>query len=588
MNIFQHWLVSTFSGVNKAALETPERAAYMTEELPDTSKDCAVATNINPASACDWQWTRWDYGFEAIALLLLPVSIVICMFFGELLKSYALRLQKREKKKLPAYGKIIMALRDSLRSFMIGGALVWERDHFFIGAIQGTAVPMLIHKRLIQEHVHIVAPPGHGKSEKILAMLAQQHAGRGGSVVLITGKDDCESQVKLYKAIADATGLPFKVVTLDPRYRSYMCNPHEMTHWKMLNGTTRVNIEMIALGLDIPILSSQDYFSIMGEGYMRNAWRDHNPLSYREALDIILSPDYRKEIKFSDREIEHSSKVRGIYGRAADITIMEQTKDTVSEEIYRERVNFIPDVHEKPGIIVIVGGAILQSTAASLFNKHIAHDVVISRILTPKEKRVPLLLQLDDLKDFMDPSLELLFRQARSCGISVCFAHQTMSNLGDYQSAVTGNTKVRIYAGSADAEMIKYIGSIGGTKTEQLGNYSDDLMDPDSLRDVKVPRYGPEEILELSMKSGVALVDARPAEGLTRLRYPVPVEIPWPCPREVYDAICAMPWPGPEACTILAAEHKPPPPAPAPPTPPPPPQSEKARKMFRRLNQNQE
>lgn len=123
------------------------------------------------------------------------------------------------------------------------------------------------------------------------------------------------------------------------------------------------------------------------------------------------------------------------------------------------------------------------------------------------------------------------------------------------------------YAGSADAEMVNYLSKIGGTKKKQLGTYSSesDGIDPDGLRDVEVPRYGPEELLQLSNRPDVFLVDARPFAGMTRYRWPVLVEIPWPISRATYDKIAARPWPAPEIGTLIASEYKQPEPEKLPP-----------------------
>lgn len=46
--------------------------------------------------------------------------------------------------------------------------MVREADHSYLGRVYGTEIAYLIHKSLTRKHIHIVAPPNYGKSEKIL------------------------------------------------------------------------------------------------------------------------------------------------------------------------------------------------------------------------------------------------------------------------------------------------------------------------------------------------------------------------------------------------------------------------------------
>lgn len=131
--------------------------------------------------------------------------------------------------------------------------------------------------------------------------------------------------MQLYKAIADANGVAFKVVSIVPGHRSYMFNPHEMTHSALIAPNDRVGIDAAAAGIAEPIMTSGDYFPTMGEFVMRPACRDYNAKTYREKLEIIESPEYQRKYKFTDRNIEHASKVRATYARLADITILNLT-----------------------------------------------------------------------------------------------------------------------------------------------------------------------------------------------------------------------------------------------------------------------
>src|SRR5262249_29444075 len=74
----------------------------------------------------------------------------------------------------------------------IGGTTVAEKDHFFIGTINGTRRPCLIHRRIVCEgHVHAIGTTGGRKTHGLLMpTIAQIARRRDTHIVVIDLKGD--------------------------------------------------------------------------------------------------------------------------------------------------------------------------------------------------------------------------------------------------------------------------------------------------------------------------------------------------------------------------------------------------------------
>lgn len=566
-----NWLYGYVLWLTRTPINIPPNETIATEGLPDTV-DCSVAHNLHPMFdqiSSDGRASYWIVTVVGAVLMIctLPFSFILVFIVmgiadGLRLRAHALALRQGEiarQRPLPPYQEAIIKLH---RSEWVGttasGEVIRERDHIYIGAVQGTAVPCLAHLSQIAENIEVAGPTGSGKDYRVLNSIANQLLARGWRVVKINHKKD-DTDVKMHARMAKANGVEYEVFTLSPSRSGRMMNFNEMRHRALVPDATWAQIMVAALGLNLPTLNTGSFHADKALQLILPLIKHCKPKTFQEMLDILHDPTYARRFNFEDYDFKYGNHLVAKLTQAADVLALNLTQETARAEVFEHRIDVCRTLSE-PGVTYLDLQADIDGTVAQLTSDSFClHLLAAANVWSGP--RVPVMLIVSDAPKAMGPNLNNALRHCRSFGISMCLAHHTMSDLkvgvNDYSASVAQNCRTRIIFGGADPELVRQMKAISGTVRKKLGTFSpeSDGEEPDGLREVEVARIGEQEILDAAMQPGVAIVDLRPHRGFGRFRHPVFVGVGFPVSRATFDKIAADPWPT-RPGMFVAADYK--------------------------------
>lgn len=448
------------------------------------------------------------------------------------------------------------------------GEVVRERDHIFLGRVPGTEFPFLLHEDLLRKNGHILGPTGSGKDLAGMGTIIPQAVERGYHVLYVACKRD-DLMIQYTAHVARCAGVPYKLGTIDPAKASHALNPHLMTHWLKLTPAVRAQLGVVTIGVNETTMTSGNYFPTKNEEFYKPLWVHHHPQNFAQALATLKDHAYSRKHGFTDRDRDHASLLTATLARIADVLPLNAVPGMVAPDVLAQQIDLGRDVLSAPGITYLDLPADIQETVAKAVSKMFVHHTMAAAGVHDGP-RVPVLVVVSDAPSMMDSSMETVLRHCRSFGISMWLVHQAMGDLKigrDLAHSATTNTHVKIYFPGGDPAATEHLEKASGLRFKQAGEYTGYVpLDPTRHPEPQwlAPRIDGESVLTYSHQRGVAFVDARPATGLTRWRFPVPVRFELPLPSAMYDAFKTMPWPIGGPGTVTAIDHTPPAAPPAP------------------------
>lgn len=572
----------------------PARELYDVDALPRDLSAAAVAHNLADPEAGPFGLTTADlrekqpgYVVAAVAvglaclgvvaaaaafppalLLLLPV-VAAAVAAGVLYAEYLRLLPGVMSRPLAPTAALIAELAVATwEGVDRNGELVRERDHVYLGRVPGTEFPYLLHEDLLRKNGHIQGPTGCGKDLLGASTIAAQAIERGYHVLYIACKRD-DLMIQYLAHVARCAGVPFKLCTIDPAKASHAFNFHLMSHWRRLTPAVRTQLEVVALGLNESTMTSGKYFPTKNEEFYKPLWVHHHPLNYPQAMATLKDHAYSRKHGFTDRDRDHASFLTATLARVADVLPLNAVPGLVDPDALLHQLDLGGDVLSASGVTYVDLPADSQETVAQAVGKMFQHHLMAAAAVHDGP-RVPVLVINSDAPAMMDSSMETVLRHCRSFGISVWLVHQSMGDLKidrkDFAHSVTTNTHVKIYFPGGDPAATEYLEKASGLRFRRAADYTGYIpFDPRHPEPQWLaPRIDSESVLTYSHQRGVAFVDARPATGLTRFRFPVPVRFELPLPPAMYETFKTLPWPVGGPGTVTAIDHTPPAAPPAP------------------------
>lgn len=571
----------------------PARELYDVDALPRDLSTAAVAHNLADPEAGPFGLTTADlrekqpwyviatavvglacFGVLMAATVFLPSLILLLPVLAAVIAAACLYAHYLEllpgvmSRPLPPTPDLVTKLAASTwEGVDRNGDTVRERDHIYLGRIPGTEFPFLLHEDLLRKNGHVQGPTGSGKDLAGMGTIIPQAIERGYHVLYIACKRD-DLMIQYTAHVARCAGVPYKLGTIDPAKASYALNPHLMTHWLKLTPAVRAQLGVVTIGVNETTMTSGNYFPTKNEEFYKPLWVHHHPQNFAQALATLKDHAYSRKHGFTDRDRDHASYLTATLARIADVLPLNAVPGLVDPAVLLHQIDIGRDILSAPGITYLDLPADIQETVARAASKMFVHHTMAAAGVHDGP-RVPVLVVISDAPSMMDSSMETVLRHCRSFGISMWLVHQAMGDLKigkDFAHSVTTNTHVKIYFPGGDPAATEYLEKASGLRFRRAGDYTGYLpLDPRHPEPQWLaPRIDGESVLTYSHQRGVAFVDARPATGLTRFRFPVPVRFELPLPPAMYETFKTLPWPVGGPGTVTAIDHTPPAAPPAP------------------------
>ncbi len=325
-----------------------------------------------------------------------------------------------------------------------------ERDSLYLGRLTYDQSPMLVPSDVFREHAHFLGDSGSGKTARGLSPFIEQVLGSGNaSVMVLDLKGDSPELLQTIKQGAktakelNGTDVPVRYFTQRDDLATYGFNPFKLPYWNRLNELQKTDILCGALGLN--------YGSDYGEGYFSSANASvlyatvsHFPEvsnfeQLRDKLAYVISSPKRHGL--DEKSKDAGNHVKMAVTRLASIAALNITDDCTPNQTVAEHCIDPTRLFEHPEAHYFSLSATLGPGSSPEIGRLASYMLLTAATLT--ERKVPVYLVVDEFQRMASRNLDYLLQLARSMGVAVVLANQSMQDLIRYDLTSTLETNCR-------------------------------------------------------------------------------------------------------------------------------------------------
>ncbi len=314
-----------------------------------------------------------------------------------------------------------------------------EANSFYQGRVSYDQSPLLVPQEVYKEHAHFLGDTGSGKTSRGLAPLIEQILSTGkASVMVLDLKGDSQELLQTMKCgIATARDLygidiPIRYFSLREDQSTFGFNPFLLPCWTELNDLQKTDILCGALGLN--------YGSEYGEGYFSSANASVLFATVRNFPEVKSFDDLADKISYvvarpkahgiDDKSRDAGNHVKMIVTRLATIAALNiHDKSTPSDEVRKHCID--PSrLFSNPEAHYYSLSATLGPGSSPEVGRLATYMLMMASTLTKRE--FPVYLVIDEFQRMASRNLDYLLQLARSMGVSVILANQSMQDLERY------------------------------------------------------------------------------------------------------------------------------------------------------------
>tara|TARA_R110002049_G_scaffold309101_2_gene516911 strand:- start:37138 stop:39807 length:2670 start_codon:yes stop_codon:yes gene_type:complete len=447
-----------------------------------------------------------------------------------------------------------------------------ERNSIYLGRVSYDQSPMLVPTDIFKEHAHFLGDSGSGKTARGLAPFIEQVLGTGkASAMILDLKGDSQELlqtvrcgVKTAKELDDVE-VPIRYFSLRDDQATYGFNPFRLSSWQLLNDLQKTDILCGAMGL----IYGSDY----GEGYYSSANASvlyatvrhfPNVASFEELAEKIGYVLARPKAHGLDaKSRDAGNHVKMTVTRLASIAALNVGEDsTPNEDVLEHCID--------PGRLFAAPEAHYYSMSATLgpgSSPEVARFATFMLMMasTLSKRDVPVYLIIDEFQRMASKNLDYLLQLARSMGVAVILANQSMQDLQRYDlvSVLETNCRYRQWfaiSGWDDQERLsRHSGeTVDLLNGESISSSTNDkgttTSSSHSVNEFVGPRLTQNDIKLVSDDDRKSIVLINRGSGYAQYGgMPVVIESDFHISQEEYRSRKQTPWPTDDIGTFIPA-----------------------------------
>lgn len=518
----------------------------------------AVMAELNAEKAGAFEQLRyggltWGLAFITIASLPVIVPVVLATSFAMPVLLDTEIEREKATKETNSVATVIEDLRRSPDAI--------ERDSVFLGRVVADGSPVLVPREVFGQHAHGLGDSGGGKTSLFLCPIIEQLASKGDcSVIVLDLKaDSLELLASQQSAVETARRewskwLPVKVFSNQFDRPTFAFNPMTQPFWSKLDRLTQTDILCGATGLT--------YGSDYGEGFYSSA----NAANVYYALKTFPHIRTFRELATGlGHVILHAKKhelnpeirragvhVHEVMKRLAACQPLNVPGSTGHDPAVAENAIDLMQVFQQPQMLYFHLSATLSPSCAPEIARLVNYMLLAAA--TKSVRRHPVYLVIDEFQRMVAANLEYMLQLARSLGVGVILANQSMEDLKKSRTnlipAIEANCRLRQwFAVSCSEDQERLCKSSGLTVDIIRGR----TVTTNSEGKQSVSRTETEKIVNRIEQQEVLLTTDHPFRSFLRISrgdgyaqyggMPVIIESGYHITETEYRLRKAMPWP---------------------------------------------
>ncbi|MEM7243584.1 MAG: type IV secretory system conjugative DNA transfer family protein, partial [Pseudomonadota bacterium] len=342
-------------------------------------------------------------------------------------------------------------------------------------ALFDQSIEFTIPQKTRFEHHHIVAGSGHGKTQTLQYLIAndlEAVANGKQSVIVMDSQGDLIRNIAGLKAFAPGQPLHDRVVIIDPTDVEYPVSLNlfdvgleRLQHYPLLERERLTNsiLELYDFVLGTLLSAEMTQKQNVIFRYVTRLML-HIPDATIHTLRELMEPE--SEIKFA----EHIAKLEGTAKHFFETEFagreFEQTKKQVLRRLWgilenqsfermfshpRSKLDLFAEMNAGKIILINTAKDLLKDQGSQIFGRFfiaLIAQAAQERATLPAKKRIPTFVYIDEAADYFDKNISLILAQARKYNVGMVLAHQYLGQLDPkLQEAFGANTSIKFAGG---------------------------------------------------------------------------------------------------------------------------------------------
>ena len=444
-----------------------------------------------------------------------------------------------------------------------------ERRSYYMGRVLKDGSPLIVPREVFQEHAHFLGDSGAGKTSLGLNPWIEQTISFGDcSLIVIDLKADTLELLATLTTAAESLQqrtnrrLPIKHFTNQSHLSTFAFNPLAQAFWNAAEPYVKTDFLNGAAG----ILYGKGY----GEGWYTsaNAAVSHHVL--KKHPDIASCRELAERIRATFASPKKSGLHPSFYNAGAHV---QEVFDRLGafdpinvapgtghpDEVVQAAID-LTDVFRNPQILYFH----LSSIVAAGSSPEIARFVVYSLLCAASqtERNHPVFLVIDEFQRMVAKNVEALLQLARSMGIGVILANQSMQDLGELIPSIEANCRYRQWFSVSSLDDRERLLKAAGETVEQFtarswGTSSSGSTSSITISEQVMNRFSVNDIALASDHEKQSIVTITRGKGYAQFGgLPVIITSDFHISQKEYDRRKELPWPAPMTGTYIPREHQ--------------------------------
>lgn len=361
-------------------------------------------------------------------------------------------------------------------------------DYLWLGTSIINDYPILLHKEILHDHSWILGDSGSGKTARGLAPLVSQLIRlnipdntkkniQGHSIVIIDLKGD-RSLFRGAQIEANKAGIPFKWFTNVPGFSTYVFNPFHQSFLEHLTINQQTDVILQSLGLEHGEGYGLLHFSLAHRKVLFEALRINPGVkSFRELQNTLRKKDLLANL--TKKDCEEAADLFILIDSLVHFEALNITpEDENGDQICKNGID-MSEIIAKPNVLYFFLPASIEVSSVRRLGKLALYSLLASAFLKQQHTGKPcrVYLFIDEFQQIVSENFELFLRQARSMGIALILANQTVSDLKTHEKdlipIIQGNTRFKHIFASTDNNQIEALMKASGERFYYSGVWND-------------------------------------------------------------------------------------------------------------------
>jgi hypothetical protein len=444
-----------------------------------------------------------------------------------------------------------------------------ERHAYYMGVVEHDGSPLIVPRKVYCEHAHFPGDSGSGKTAQGLAPWIEQTILFGDcSLIAVDLKADSlelfATLIAAREKLAQRTGklLPIKYFTNQSHLSTNAFNPLTQPYWNDFDPYSKTDILCGAAGLLYGTDYGPGWYSAANAAVLHHAMKRYpNVSTFRELSDrvrYIVANAKKSELHSELRNA--GVHVQAVLDRLASFDALNVAPGMgYSQDVLDQAID-LRDIFRRPQIQYFH----LSSTIAAGSSPEIARLFVYSLLCaaTQTERKCQVFLVIDEFQRMVAHNVEYILQLARSMGVGVILANQSMQDLGDLIPAIEANCRYRQWFSVSSLDDRERLVRGGGKTVERITSISRGTSGPNST----YSETATEQVMDRLTHNDVLLASDHEFQSIVQISrgagyaqyggFPFTIRSNYHISKREYERRKAMPWPTLTAGTFIPRDER--------------------------------